>query len=282
MKGSVDLAVVDWGIGGLSVYNALEVSLGQRSILYFSDSGTTPYGKLGPAQLKQRVFAVILSLAERYGVRHFVLACNAASTVLPRLEAAFKKRGLLVTGVIERGVELVAASRFLRIGVIGGRRTILSRIFPARLRSPERKIVGRIAQPLSALIERGELDSDRLHAALTTILKPLRTCDALLLACTHYAAIAAQIRRHLPNCHLLDPAEATAGYVAANWENCWEKDVRPPRKPERIFLTSGRAVEMRTAAALAFGNRLPKIGRMSVVTALRPPATRRSLDQRSP
>lgn len=272
MKGSIDLVVMDWGIGGLSVYNALEASLRDRSILYYSDSGSTPYGQLAPSPLRQRLLAVIQSLADEYGTRHFVVACNAASTVLPGLRTTFAKRGLFVTGVIERGVELVAGTRFRRVGVIGGRRTILSRVFPARLQSPQREVIGRIAQPLSALIERGELDSARLHAALATILKPLKTCDALLLACTHYPAIAAQIRQHLPDCQLLDPAAATARYVKRHWRTHWRNEDRPARKPVRMFVTSGRAAEMRMAASAAFGNRLSRIREMSFAETSSPTA----------
>ena len=272
MKPAVDLAVLDWGIGGLSVCNALDPSLGERSMLYFSDSGATPYGKLGPTQLRQRVLAVILALAERYGVRHFVVACNAASTVLPRLENVFAKRGLFVTGVIERGVELVAATDFRRVGVIGGRRTILSRIFPTRLQSARRTVVGRIAQPLSAMIERGELDSERLHATLAAILKPLRTCDALLLACTHYPAIATQIRQHLPEkCHLLDPAGATAGYVIRHWLHHGKNEAHSPHEAARIFLTSGSPDEMARASRAAFGNQLTGIDTMEIAARAREP-----------
>ncbi len=273
MKRPVDLAVLDWGIGGLSVYNALEPALGgECSILYFSDAGATPYGKLGPAVLKQRLLAVVLALAEKYGVRHFVIACNAASTVLPGLQVAFQKRGLLVTGVIDRGVELLAATPFRRAGVIGGRRTILSRVFPTRLRTSKGQVVGRIAQPLSAMIERGELDSERMHATLSTTLRPLQTCDALLLACTHYPAIAVQISRHLPGCRLLDPAGATAEYVVRHWRSHWENSARPPRGSAHIFLTSGDTAEMRRAAAAAFGNRLARIGRLEIGAATAPAA----------
>lgn len=261
---------MDWGIGGLSVYNALETSLRSCSILYYSDSGATPYGQLAPSSLRQRLVTVIRSLAERYGARHFVVACNAASTVLPGLRTTFEKHGLLVTGVIERGVELVAGTRFRKVGVIGGRRTILSRVFPARLRSSEREVIGRIAQPLSALIERGELDSARLHAALAAILKPLKTCDALLLACTHYPAIAAQIRQHLPDCQLLDPAAATARYVEDHWQDHWRNENRPARKPVRMFVTSGRAAEVRMAASAAFGNRLSRIREMKIEAGSKP------------
>ncbi len=157
----VDLVVMDWGIGGLSVYNEILKKVPGLSILYFSDSGSMPYGKMSPEKLRQRLLQLISNFSDQ-GVKHFVIACNAASTALPSLEKEFSKKNLHVVGVIDCGVALVKSTDHKEVGILGGRRTILSHCYSKRLASKNRKVIGRIAQPLSALIESGELVSSRM------------------------------------------------------------------------------------------------------------------------
>jgi glutamate racemase len=253
MKPAADLVIMDWGIGGLSVYNEVRLLLPKLSILYYSDSGVTPYGKMPARELEARIHSLVMKFSEE-GIQHFLIACNAASTVLPRLEKKFKSRGLCVTGVIEHGIELIRKSKHRRFAVIGGRRTILARSYTKPFRQGRHAVTGRIAQPLSALIEAGELSSPKMHATLARILGPLKNYDSVLLACTHYPAVAAQIQRHLPEVQLLDPARSTAAFIKKNWR--WPKTARAP---QWIFATSGDPKAMRRSAALAFKVRISDI-----------------------
>jgi glutamate racemase len=252
MKRPQDLVVMDWGIGGISVYNEIRKLLPELSILYFSDSGQTPYGKMSAQALSHRVSEVIAGFAAQ-GIRHFVVGCNAASTVLPGLAPSFAAKGLQVTGVIQHGITLIQKSRFQNVAVIGGRRTVLSRQYTQPFSGGKRRVVGRIAQPLSALIEKGELNSPRMHRALHQIIQPLGNCDALVLACTHYPAIGPLIQQMMPGCEILDPAFATAKFVKTKWHF----KAKGPRK--NLFMTSGNGPEMSKAAKLAFGTHISKV-----------------------
>ena len=44
------LAIIDWGIGGVSIYKLIKERLGQIPVTYFSDTGVTPYGKVTRAE----------------------------------------------------------------------------------------------------------------------------------------------------------------------------------------------------------------------------------------
>ncbi|HEY8269331.1 MAG TPA: hypothetical protein VIG33_00460 [Pseudobdellovibrionaceae bacterium] len=55
-----------------------------------------------------------------------------------------------------------------------------------------------------------------MKRALQQILTPLKGYEALVLACTHYPAVSAQIQKFLPSTQLLDPAEATAAFVKSH------------------------------------------------------------------
>src|SRR5947199_174761 len=77
--------------------------------------------------------------------------------------------------MIEPGIAMAVACGNRRIGVIGGRRTIESGIFGSRLRALGLDVRCRIAQPLSALVEAGELSGARVRAAVAAVLGPYTT-----------------------------------------------------------------------------------------------------------
>jgi glutamate racemase len=232
--------LLDWGIGGLSVYNELKKARPDAACVYFSDSGFTPYGKVPAESLSRRVEAVIRYGAARFDISHAVIACNAASTVI---EAVRGNIDLPVFGMIEAGVDLVKKSGKRKVGVIGGLRTIESRVFSRALGAQGFDVKEEVAQPLSALIEAGELTGARLEAELARILKPLTQVEALLLACTHYPAISGPIGRILP-VQLLDPAAEVARRLA---------EEIPAQDGNDQFFTTGSAAGSGESGRLAFG-----------------------------
>ena len=237
--------LLDWGIGGLSVFRELSRLRPELEVVYFSDSGFTPYGKVSSGELSRRVAQVISWGRSAHHVNRAVIACNAASTVLEQVRRICP--GFQVNGVIEAGIELVKESGCRRVGVIGGQRTIDSRIFSSALQGSAVEVLEQVAQPLSALIERGVLEGKELEAALEPILHPLRHVEALVLACTHYPAIAPSIQQFLPKAKLLDPSKRAAQHLHTEL---------PPfvmRSAQNLFFTSGSISDSESAALAAFG-----------------------------
>ncbi|HZL19032.1 MAG TPA: aspartate/glutamate racemase family protein [Polyangia bacterium] len=266
------IAILDWGIGGMGFFKLLRARHPEAPVIYFSDTGAQPYGKLPTSALLRRVHQVAATLRE-LGAHRLVIACNAASTVLPRLGVPGTS-GVLstavgtieVAGIIDHAVRLVRRTDprgVQSVGVIGGRRTIRSGIYQRALGGGRRIVIQRIAQPLSARVEAGELASPRLERELAEILRPLAKVDALVLACTHYAALAARFTAHLPHARLIDPAPALADWVAARWLRPTAPTPVPtvasrPRVAN-LFLTTGDPRAMRTAAFRAFNVRIGRI-----------------------
>jgi glutamate racemase len=239
------LGIIDWGIGGLGVVRELHVFYTHKTpdlpvISYLSDTGAPPYGTLSARELEARLRKAVAFLRTR-DASSILLACNAASTALPNLGDLEN-----VSGVIEPTIELVAKNKkWRRIAVIGGRRTILSRVYANALRARGFDVAQKIAQPLSGMIERGEQASPKFQTAVRTILRGTHDCDALLLACTHYPA-AMPVFENSFRGHVIDPLSAIA---------------RSLEKPASIrahaldeFFTTGDARAMRHAAASAWGD----------------------------
>jgi len=274
------LGIVDWGIGGLGFYRLLKARRPHLPVIYWSDAGATPYGKMAPGELAARVAAAATTLRRR-GVTHLVVACNAASTALPALDRARESDEALdsrletpagpvrLTGVIRHGIRQALRSRAQVVGVIGGRRTIAAGLYRRGLQSAGRHVIQRVAQPLSALIEKGVLDGPSLQAHLRRILAPLRQVDALVLACTHYPAIAARVAEIVPQAELLDPSEELLRFVLRHWRGATPRATSASREAPSsdgpcsadVIVTTGSRAGMRRAAWAAFGVRLSHIER---------------------
>lgn len=253
------LAVVDWGIGGLGFVRLLGSRHPAVDVVYLSDAGCTPYGKLPRPALAARVDAILRHLADAHGVDHAVIACNAASTVLPDLAAP--RRGIAVTGVIAPAVDALSRVPRRSVGVIGGRRTIASGLYARGLRAAGHYVVQRVAQPLSAHVEAGRLDTADVRRDVATILAPLRDVELLVLACTHYPALAPLLAEGCPRAALFDPVESTLAHVERDWPLAEASlDARGGHR----FLTTGDADAMRHSARLAFGMGLEEIEAVSV------------------
>ena len=234
------LGVVDWGIGGLGLVQALDQAAPGLPVLYWSDAGATPYGRMRVDELADRLTAVVDALAER-GATEVVLACNAASTVVGRLGAA----AIPVEGIIEYGLASVPEELTGQVGVVGGRRTIAAGHYRRGLARRGRVVLSRVAQPLSAHIEAGRTGSPEFRRDLAKVLAPLRRVDALVLACTHYPAARRWFAAALPHAQLIDPAELLAAAIA-------ERHPHTRGSAEvgtRVFLTTGDPKSMRRSAA---------------------------------
>jgi glutamate racemase len=218
------LGFLDWGIGGVGIFQAFRRRRPEVPVFYWS------------ARVRRVLRAMV-----RQGVTHAVVACNAASTILPGLGDV----GIPVMGVIEPAIAMVSPALGGVLGVVGGARTIRSGIYRRALATPRRRVIQRIAQPLSAHIEAGRVGTPPFERDLGRILGPLARADAILLACTHYPSALEAFRRLAPRASLLDPAEAVVETLMARW--------RLPRGRGDLFVTTGRPGEMRRAARVAWG-----------------------------
>lgn len=242
------IGILDWGIGGIGFYAMLKHAVPDADVVYLSDNGSAPYGTLGRDILRERVSDAVSLLAE-HGAERVVVACNAASTIVPSIRKRFV---FPVEDIIEHGIAGVLDAGVRSVGVIGGGRTIRSGMYRRELGRRDLDVRQRVAQPLSALIEAGEWEGEGFLEIAGKIIRPLQNCDALLLACTHYPAAHAQFAKLLPETLLLDPAVTLLNHALRDWE------IRRSSASDHI-LTTGDPDSMRRGACLAFGVELENI-----------------------
>jgi len=241
------LGVLDWGIGGLfAVRRVLEKAPGTE-LLYLSDAGNLPYGRQSAPQLRRSVESALGFLVEQ-GATELLVACHAASTVLPGL-----RLGWPVHGVIDAS-GLPTARLTL---VIGGQRTIRSGAWRRALAG--RAVLQRVAQPLSAHVEAGRSADSACKADLDRILAPAHGATGVVLACTHYAALAEAIAERMPGAWVVDPA---IGVVDRLLDGLPAGVDRPAPR----FFTTGAPQAMVEVADKALGMRLSAVEKVVLPT----------------
>lgn len=248
------LGILDWGIGGVGFYALARARLPKLPVVYWSDAGTVPYGKQPPAELALRLVAIARWLKREAEVTHLAIACNAASSVLPTIDLRDETLPE-ITGVIEHGVRaaLQRTAPSQVIGIVGGRRTILSGAYRRGLSG--RTVRQRVAQAISARVEAGDLSSEGLRRELDGIMTPLREVNLLVLACTHYPALRGAFAERAPKAEIVDPAAELLAWAVDAWQLDSAATVG---EPDRV-LTTGDVAATARSALLAFGMELEPV-----------------------
>lgn len=255
------LGLIDWGIGGLSVYKEIQKQL-KVSCVYFSDSGFTPYGKTPKQKLIKRL-NLILDFFRQKNIKHIIIACNAASTVLDELQLL--NPDLKLEGMLHAGIQTIRSSRKKKILILGGKRTIKSQFFQnyfSQLPHSQLKIdvEALIAQPLSALIEKGEHPTPKFLVALKKIIKKASPSPGLvLLACTHYPAATETFKTVFPESLIADPA-----IVLVKKLNLKNRQRLRNKNLHSTFYTTGSNKQSEIAAYKAFNFKINKFIKVKI------------------
>lgn len=215
------IGIFDSGIGGLTVVREVMQQLPGFSILYIGDTARTPYGNKSPETVRRYALEDANWLLE-HGAKLLIIACNTMSALgadllRDRLTAP-------IFDVIRPAVEETTRTSFRkRIGVIGTRATIQSKIYERMIRqtNPGAEIFTAACPLFVPLVEEGWMHKAETKRIARSYLIPLKIkrIDALILGCTHYpllkSAIQAQMGRRV---QLIDSAEATVRHVKAYFD----------------------------------------------------------------
>jgi glutamate racemase len=248
------VAVVDSGLGGLTVHAEVAKAVPGAALTYLADDGGFPYGRLSEAALVGRVMALVTRLMEEVAPDLVVLACNTASTlVLPHLRAAFP---IPFVGTVPAIKPAAAASKSRCISVLATPGTV-ARDYTRALVAAHAQgcAVTLIGSPHLATYAEDELRGiPAADAALAAELAPAfveeggRRTDVVVLACTHFPLLRERLAVLAPwPVAWIDPAPAIARRVAALLGPAAPGPVPPPR----ALFTAGRVLPPALLAGLA-------------------------------
>ena len=216
------IAVLDSGLGGLTVLSALRCVMPSEDLIYFGDTARLPYGTKSPATVTSFVSQIIRFLLP-HNPKHVVLACNTATALaLPAIVQEFPE--LSISGVIEPGARAAVSAAGSKpvpiIGVIATEATIRSKSYDRAIlrRRSLANVLLRPAPLLVPMVEEGRTSEDPIvELAVRQYLQAMmaRNMDVLVLGCTHFPLLKPAIVRVVgPKVRVIDSAEQCAQDVA--------------------------------------------------------------------
>ncbi len=189
----------DSGIGGLTVLKEVKKALPHERIVYLGDTARVPYGNRSPETVTRYSLENTRFLLNK-GIKMLIIACNTSSAVaLPILK---KRLPIPVIGVIDApSKEAAARTRTKKIGVIGTKATVNSQAYVKAIRKldPSIHVLSKACPLFVPLVEEGLEEDEVTRVAVAKYLGEFKDSDidVLVMGCTHYPILEAQIRAFL-------------------------------------------------------------------------------------
>ena len=206
------IGIFDSGVGGTSVWRAINTILPAEATLYLADSSNAPYGE------KSRDEIITLSVKNtdlllKHGCKLIVVACNTATTnAINYLRNCYSVPFIGIEPAIKPAA---VQTKTKAVGILATQRTLNSELFhkTATLHGRGVRIITQAGEGLVALIEAGKTACAETRRLLRTYLIPMldMNIDCLVLGCTHYSYLIPEIRKILPrSVTIIDPGTAVA------------------------------------------------------------------------
>lgn len=198
------IALFDSGYGGLTVLKPILKALPEYDYLYLGDSARVPYGNRSPEMIRKFTEEAVEYLFKR-GAKVIIIACNAVSSVALRhvqqkyLKGALEHDRKILGVVIPMAEEVVKTTKNGRVGLIGTRATVNSKVYDKEIAklSDKIKLYSQATPLLVPLIEEDYHKEPEAITILKKYLRPLKSynIDTLILGCTHYPLMLKAIER---------------------------------------------------------------------------------------
>ncbi len=254
-------------------------------LVYFGDTARLPYGNKSAELIRQYALEDAEFLLEQ-GAQIIVVACNSASAVA--LDFLQEKINVPIFGVIKPAVkEALQATKNGRIGVIGTRATVNSKVYereimsqlseskeeavddlkiPAFMRQGKKaaggsrkiEVFSQAAPLLVPLIEEGYAKKGETKRILKRYLLPLKMkqVDTLILGCTHYPLIKDIIQDKFRRAKLIDPALGVAQELKKFLQQNPELDRSLSKRGQEKFFVSDLTEHTEDIARLFLGRKV--------------------------
>ncbi|HXG65199.1 MAG TPA: glutamate racemase [Blastocatellia bacterium] len=255
------IGIFDSGVGGLTVFRALERRLPNESLIYLGDTARIPYGTRSLATVQRYALEDALFIQSRQ-VKAIVIACNTASALASDLLR--ERCEVPVVGVIRAGARrAVELTRNRHIGVIATEATIGSGAYERAMRDARDglEITSRACPLFVPLAEEGWVSHPVTLQVAEEYLADLRasSVDTLVLGCTHYPILRPVIEKVMgEGVNYVDSGEAVADRVASLLEErgLLRESAEPPT--EQFYVTDA-AARFRRVAELFLGRPLESV-----------------------
>jgi glutamate racemase len=191
--------------------------LPKEQLIYVGDTQHMPYGDKSAEHIQAYTKRMVDFFLNQQ-VKLIIIACNTASALAASYVRSLYWQQVEIIGVIRPVIKTLLEKQVTQVGIIGTKATIESNIYQKILsETPNNITLHQMATPLLApMIENGNTEDEIAQAILHQYLSNsnFESCEALVLACTHYPIIKKQIAAcfHRP-IELIDNAQPMATTV---------------------------------------------------------------------
>ncbi len=255
------IGILDSGIGGLTIADAIQDVLPNESFVFFGDTAHLPYGDKSARAIRHYTSEIIRYLFEEHQCKAIVVACNTASAIAQQFINRTDQPDRPVLNVIDPVADYVVNDlKMQKIGVIGTKRTIESRAYPNRIKktNPSVKVFSRATPLLAPMIEEGFFNNNISRTIIYEYLswKNFHNIDGIILGCTHYPHIKKEVEGFFEGRTIV----VEGGRVVAEMlrKRLEEANLLQTGRPEvtRRFLVSDYTTSFERSTQLFFGRRV--------------------------
>ena len=206
------IGIFDSGVGGTSIWKAINNLLPNESTIYLADSANAPYGPKGEGAIIKLCVKNTEYLLSK-GCKLIVVACNTATTnAIKYLRANYNVPFIGIEPAIKPAA---LQTKTNAIGILATKGTLSSALFSKTSGefANHIKVIEQVGEGIVPLIENGALNSDEMKTLLDAFLKPMikANIDHLVLGCTHYPYLIPMLSKMLPkSVKIIDSGEAVA------------------------------------------------------------------------
>jgi len=232
--------IFDSGVGGLSVSAEIRNRLPSLQQSYAADDVYRPYGEKDDADLQNRLPELLWSLCTAVDPDLAVIACNTASTsALKHIRAVLDIPVIGVVPAVKPAAGLSPGGRFAVLGTPGTiRREYVDKLI--RDFAPDHEVVRLGSTALVQLAEDKlsgrQVSGSEIHREIQPLID--RKVDTIVLACTHFPLLKAEIENAIPYpVKLIDSGEAIARRVETLIQEM--SDFKPRRAGPDLALLVG-------------------------------------------
>lgn len=199
------MAIIDSGLGGISVVRAIRASAPELPLLYAADTAGFPYGGKTADDITTRAIRMVEALQREHRLERVVVACNTLSTLsLAALRAHFSDIAFVGTvPAIKVAAERSQSKRFTLLATPNTAHSPYSKSLTDQF--AQGCVVDAHGAPnLARLSEEYVLgaeipDSDWLNEIAPCFFDDARgRTDSIILGCTHYPLVVKELQRLAP------------------------------------------------------------------------------------
>lgn len=241
------IGIFDSGVGGTSIWRAINSLLPNENTIYLADSINAPYGPKG----KEAIIALSEKNTEyllEQNSKLIVVACNTATT--NAIGYLREKYNVPFIGIEPAIKPAALQTQTKAIGILATKGTLSSELFnnTSQLYNNGVTIVEQEGEGIVQLIEAGLIYSDQMTELLVNYLKPMikSNIDYLVLGCTHYPYLIPQLLKILPkHIKIIDSGDAVANQTKLVLEK-YNLVNNAKIKSDNFFYTNGKPKVMKT------------------------------------